>query len=167
MQWRHQFTYADSSRLTHGWRVEIIWRRSVYSRCLPWNDQFSLLTLLSSFKLRWICHESRSKNHCCLVWQNPPPMAQICLGTGARIAMAIRDLSMIGGLNVLGQCDIGEASDSSTIRLQQGIFNDTDLSEWFMSGTNLKGHHISPRLSHCYRKFWHKTGSCSFDPGIK
>lgn len=22
-RWRHQFTYADSSRLTHGWRVEI------------------------------------------------------------------------------------------------------------------------------------------------
>lgn len=94
-------------------------------------------------------------------------MAKIYLGTGAGIAMAIRDLSIIGGLNVLGQCDIGEASDSPTTRLQQGIFNDADLSEWFMSGTNLKDHHISTRLSHSYQNFWHQTGSCFFDPGIK
>lgn len=89
-------------------------------------------------------------------------MTKICLGTGAGIAMAIRDLSIIGGLNVLGQCDIGEASDSPTTRLQQGFFNDTDLSEWFMSGTNLKDHYISTRLSHCYQNFWQKTDSRFF-----
>lgn len=57
-------------------------------------------------------------------------MAQSSLATGVGIAKAIRNYTVIGGLSVLEQCDIGSASDSSVARApRQGIYRGPGLSE--------------------------------------